>query len=542
MNLQKSSVVARVLDGNRLECHIVAPKGQKLTLSGLTMDVEPQVGAGELGSNRLLVNNAWAFAKAKFDAVNLPDQDQQKNAASRAKKHRKLAEWIADVAEDVTDEKKHAWCSACFGQHDHSKVNRSIAQLNTYVCDGCGSPGSPCMGPVCRNMAVRVPGAVQVKPYCAEHSHEIAGFEKADRKMGALNNYEEFLKYDKPNLARTTKVVGLAGLGIAAVTPVAYIAAPAIGGAVGAVIGGFSGAAATSYGLALLGGGSLAAGGLGMAGGTLVVTAVGSALGGVLGASVVNAYVSEDKSFHIEMLQGGTGVPVIVCSGFLNEGSKGWGEWENIIAGRYADSPVYRVHWGSKELKHLAFLGGGGAARALGMNALKEAALRAARTAGRKLGPLAPAMLAADVAKNPWSVARNRAEKTGAIVADLLARTDAESYVLVGHSLGARAMMVAAQTLGTKPGAPTIQAAHFLGAAVGAKRDCHALSAAVDEAVYNYHSINDSVLRYAYPIMEAGKEAAGRVGFIPSTDKVQNIDVSTLVKEHSDYLKTVSLR
>ncbi|WP_253901383.1 DUF726 domain-containing protein [Arthrobacter sp. PAMC 25486] len=395
---------------------------------------------------------------------------------------------------------------------------------------------------MCKNMAVRVPGAVQVQPYCAEHSHEITGFEKADRKMGALNNYEEFLKYDKPNLARATKVVGIAALGVAAVTPVAYVAAPAIGGAIGVAIGGFTGAAATSYGLALLGGGSLAAGGLGMAGGTLVVTAVGSALGGVLGASVANAYISEDKSFHIEMLQGGTGVPVIVCSGFLNEGSKGWGGWENVITGRYADSPVYRIHWGSKELKHLAWLGGGGAARALGVNALREAALKATKMAGKKLGSIAPAMLAADVVKNPWNVARNRAEKTGAIVADLLARTEAESYVLVGHSLGARAMLVAAQTLGTKPGGPKIQAAHFLGAAIGAKRDSHALSAAVDEAVYNYHSINDSVLHYAYPIVEVGKEAAGRVGLIPSTDKVQNIDVSTLVKEHSDYLKTVSLR
>ncbi|MDD0858236.1 hypothetical protein NHF46_11615 [Arthrobacter alpinus] len=156
--MQKASVVARVLDGNRLECNVVSPKGQEITLSGLTTDVEPQVGAGELGSNRLLVNNAWAFAKAKFDAVNLPDQEQQKNATARAKKHRKLAEWIADVAEDVTDEKKLAWCSACFGQHDHSKVNRSIAQLNTYVCDGCGSPGSPCMDRFAKTWQFVCPG------------------------------------------------------------------------------------------------------------------------------------------------------------------------------------------------------------------------------------------------------------------------------------------------------------------------------------------------------------------------------------------------
>ena len=61
--------------------------------------------------------------------------------------------------------------------------------------------------------------------------------------------------------------------------PAALVAAPAIGGAVGSLVGGYSGAVASSYGLALLGGGSIASGGLGMAGGTVVVTALGAALG-----------------------------------------------------------------------------------------------------------------------------------------------------------------------------------------------------------------------------------------------------------------------
>ena len=65
------------------------------------------------------------------------------------------------------------------------------------------------------------------------------------------------------------------------VVPAAILAAPAIGGALGAYLGGYSGAAASSYGLAFLGGGSLATGGLGMAGGTAVVSVVGGGLGGV---------------------------------------------------------------------------------------------------------------------------------------------------------------------------------------------------------------------------------------------------------------------
>jgi hypothetical protein len=58
----------------------------------------------------------------------------------------------------------------------------------------------------------------------------------------------------------------------------ATLAAPPIGAAVGAAMG-LSGAAATSAGLAALGGGSLAAGGLGMAGGTALIAGVGTITG-----------------------------------------------------------------------------------------------------------------------------------------------------------------------------------------------------------------------------------------------------------------------
>ena len=192
----------------------------------------------------------------------------------------------------------------------------------------------------------------------------------------------------------------------------------------------------------------------------MVVAALGGALGGVLGASVANAYLREDKSFHIELLQEGQGVPVVLCNGFLSEGATGWGEWPTIITRRFPDSPVYRVHWGAKELRDLGILAGFGAVKIAGPAALKQAALAATKAGAKELGPLAPALVAASLAKNPWHVAKDRADKTGIVVADLLARTKVSSYVLVGHSLGARAMVVAAQTLGTKPDGPRLEAVH----------------------------------------------------------------------------------
>ena len=150
-------------------------------------------------------------------------------------------------------------------------------------------------------------------------------------------------------------------------------------------------------------------------------------------------------------------------------------------------------------------------------------------------------MTAVDLAQIPWHVAKSRAEKTGVIVADLLARTEADSYVLVGHSLGARAMVVAAQALGTKTSGPRIQAIHLLGAAIGAKSDWHTLTKAVDDAVYNYHSTNDNVLKILYSLTQAGEKAAGLTGFRPTDNKLNNVDVSAQVKAHSDYFKDARL-
>jgi pimeloyl-ACP methyl ester carboxylesterase len=178
---------------------------------------------------------------------------------------------------------------------------------------------------------------------------------------------------------------------------------------------------------------------------------------------------------------------------------------------------------------------------ALFVNALKQAALAATKSGAKKLGPLGPALVAADLAKNPWHVAKNRADKTGVVLADLLARTNAGSYVLVGHSLGARVMVVAAQALGTKPDGPRVEAVHLLGAAIGAKGDWNTLTARVDNAVYNYHSANDNVLKYLYAVAQAGQTAAGLNGFTPSPPKLKNIDVSPQVKRHSDYHTKVTL-
>ncbi|WP_082571440.1 DUF726 domain-containing protein [Agromyces sp. Root1464] len=561
------SLHAHVLDGTRLKVDVVSDQGATLSLVGELTDLEPTVdGGGVLEGNPALRSNMWAYAKTWYTArttsnagaLSLADPTEQKAALKlveetkriaqkQAEAYAKTAQWIADVADDVSLlDVEHGWCSSCFFQTEHRKSNRPAGQLPVYVCQGCGSPTLPCVAVGCDNMAVRGRGAIRVPQFCAEHRHDIPGFEKAQGTIGELHDYEEFLQYDKPDLDKASKLAVGGALAVGLAIPLAFLAAPAIGGAIGSLgmFGGFSGAAATSHGLALLGGGSLAAGGLGMAGGTAVVTAVGAAVGGALGASVANAYLREDKSFRIELLRPGKGgVPVLVANGFLTDG-KGdkWGSWKTIVNERYPDSPVYRVWWGAKELRDFGVLGANALGKAGGVATAKAAAAVGTKAGAKFLGNVVgPAMIAADLAKNPWHVAKSRADKTGVIVGDLLARTDAESYVLIGHSLGARVMVVAAESLGTKPGGPRIRSAHLLGAAIGAKSNWDSLTSAVDEVVYGYHSTNDNVLKVVYRTAQAGEAAAGLLGFTPVSSKLQNVNVSDSVKTHFDYQDNVQL-
>ncbi len=561
------SIHVHVIEGTRLRVDVVSDQGATLSLAGELSDVAPTIeSGGALESNPALLSNMWAYAKTWYaarmtsnaDALALADPDEQKAALKQAEQDRRTAQkradayastaqWIADVADDVSLlDVLHGWCSSCFLVNEHRKSNRPVGQVPVYVCQGCGSPTLPCVAIGCDNLAVRDRGAIRFPQFCAEHRHDIPGFEKSQGKYGELHEYEEFLQYEKPDLDKASKIAvgSVVVLGVA--VPLALLAAPAVGGAIGSlgVFGGFSGAAATSHGLALLGGGSLAAGGLGVAGGTAVVTAVGAAVGGALGASVANAYLREDKSFGIELLRPGNGgVPVIFASGFLTEGKgEKWAGWKAIINERYADSPVYRVRWGAKELRDFGILGASAVGKIGGVAATKTAAAVGTKAGAKFLGNVVgPTMIAADLAKNPWHVAKSRADKTGVIVGDLLARTNADSYVLIGHSLGARVMVVAAETLGTKPDGPRIQAAHLLGAAIGAKSNWDALTAGVDSGVFCYHSTNDNVLKYVYKTAQAGETAAGLVGFSPVATKLQNIDVSADVKTHFDYLDNVQL-
>ncbi|MGX1770299.1 DUF726 domain-containing protein [Dietzia sp. NPDC055343] len=529
-----------------LKAQARSPKGRKLTLTGQPGDLEPAAeGDVQLVGNMTLQHNLWAYAGFRQQASEMVDDEASSALLKKAEVHAKVAQRLTVLIDELGNESRVGWCSNCIEKSTHHKVKSASTQTSTYICDACGSATDVCVAPRCKNMAVRSLNRVHLPSFCAEHSHTLPSFERARDPLERLEDFASFMEYDKPNLAKGSKLGLTAVLAVGAAFPLALMAAPAVGGAVGVLASkmgagaALSGAAAQSFGLALLGGGSVAAGGLGMAGGTMVVTAVGAALGGALGASVTNAYLRDDKSFKLELFREGSGTPVIIARGFTTEGDIQWWKSVGFVEQTYPDQPIYFLHWGSKELNDVALLLGSIGGAQAGRFAVGAVARKASKAAAGKLSPLMPVMVATDLAKNPWHVARVRADKTGVILGDILARFEGEA-ILVGHSLGGRVMATATQTLSKARAGKKVRDLRILGAAIGQKFDWASVASTTSGYVVNYFSRNDAVLRNAYAVAEVGSVAVGLKGTGCEAPNLVDVDVSDTVPNHNSYWENIT--
>ncbi|MBP1159801.1 DUF726 domain-containing protein [Rhodococcus sp. PvR099] len=536
------AVLFKPVSHDGMICEVRSPFGLLLRLEGTITAVEPTVeGDPPMTGNLALIHNTWAYAKNEKLFRRYKDEKKKASHRQQADSHADVAAEIAKLIDGLGDDTRSGWCSACYARTEHRKVKTGRLSVPAYLCETCGGPTLKCAAPQCFNMATRGSGSVRIPRFCAEHRHELPSFERAADKIETVDDYEQLRVFDKSNLSRGSKYAMAGAFAAGVVGTGGLLAAPAVGGAIGTLVGGYAGAAATSYGLAMLGGGAVAAGGLGMVGGTYVVAAAGAALGTALGASITNAYVSEDSSFAIEKFRDGPGIPVIVARGFTTEKDPNWKSAMQMVEKRYPDSPIYRLHWGSKELSKLASLVVKNLSTKQAMTFATGAAARASKLAAKTLAPIAPALLVSDLATNPWHTAVVRADRTGVALAGILARTKVDRYILVGHSLGARAMITAAETLGTSKDAPAIETLHLLGAAEGKKADWRPLSEAVTGTVNNYYSTKDGVLKYAYATAQAGSVAVGLKGFECKYPNIKDRDVTAKVAGHSEYFDNVKL-
>jgi pimeloyl-ACP methyl ester carboxylesterase len=526
------------------EVRLATSDGQELvvTLGGVEGAEASVEGSQLLKGSLALVTLVSGYAANERAYRRLRSPEKRASHRAAGEREARDAEAIAEMITRQGTRTVTGWCSGCFTETRHRAVRGHQRPMRKYLCQTCGTPTTLCAAPRCRHLAVVNPRALHTLRYCAPHRHLIPGFEKLDQRLATLDGADRWLEFDVRNAARITKVAGGMIGAAAVVAPLAFLAAPVVGAALGssALGGGLTGAAATSHGLAMLGGGSIAAGGLGMAGGTVVVTATGTALGGALGATTVAAYAGADKSFRIEQVRPGSGTPVLFAQGFLTEAQSSWECWRPLIEARFPEGPVYQLHWGAKELEDLCVLVASGAAKVAVRKVLVNAAKKGSKAFG-SLSGLGAVVMAGEVAANPWTVAKTRAAMTGAVLADLIARSDQGPFVLLGHSLGARVMVSAAQALGTLP-EPKVHSMHLLGAAVGRGGDWRTLDKAVAGAIWNYHSSRDQVLRLLYTGAERGQRAVGYTGFKTKFRSVKDRDVTRLVGSHSDYIGAVKLQ
>jgi hypothetical protein len=301
---------------------------------------------------------------------------------------------------------------------------------------------------------------------------------------------------------------------------------------------GLSGAVATNQGLALLGFGSIAAGGLGMAGGMTVVTAAGMALGGSLGAYIGNSYMGDIYNFDVKKIKSGKEPAVITINGFLSEkdlkNEKGYQDWDQATNTHFPDNERYHVYWEAKKLSDLGSLVlRSGTSAGLSVM-ITKAATHAAKQVSKKIGPVGTALTAMQLSANPWHVALVKAQKTGVLLADILKRTN-KKYIILGHSLGCRVAYCTLLALATT-GDQTIQEVHLTGGAVDRKRDNWKIAKkAVSGKIFNYYSKTDKVLGLLYKGGTFFVESPIGIGKIDKLRGIQNIDATKMVKGHMDF-------
>lgn len=507
MALQKEKVIADIEAGVVLDEGLLTPDAQRKIVEDSTKTAVKEYGR-------------------KFEEL----VKQAKGAA-------KTATGLGDLVDSLTDTGEEGWCSHCLAKTQHQKASGK----SLYVCSSCGTATVKCSAIGCDHFAVADLRPVPVPVFCAEHTHHVPDFERIDHRIDDLTQWRELREFKAMHVARAAKLSATAVATLAIGASGGLVLAPMVGSAIGTTVLGLSGAAATNAGLAALGFGSLAAGGLGKAGGSMVVAAAGGLLGSAFGVQALNSYLGEDNSFDIRRVRKGDGTPVLIARGFTTEKDPDWRKEVKAVESAYPNSPIYLVEWGSKERRELvSFLSPG--AGAAGGAALKGVVKRASKKIARRANPAGLALGVVDLVANPWHTAVNRANKTALALAAILQRTDLESVVLIGHSLGGRVMLNLATALAGTSDAEQqvrVEAVHLLGAAIGPDPQRDQYGEHFAGVIHNYHSSKDNVLGVLYPAAMLGSKPIGFKG--AEAPFIENHDVSDVVQSHSDYYEKVEL-
>jgi len=137
-----------------------------------------------------------------------------------------------------------------------------------------------------------------------------------------------------------------------------------------------------------------------------------------------------------------------------------------------------------------------------------------------------------------------KSQQTGILIAEAISRCENRSFILIGHSLGARAAVSALHVLSTREmseRSSRICDVHLLGGAadLGDAGQWRIATDAIAGKCYNYYTKNDGVLTYLYRIFNLGQSSPTGISKLPTSDhtkeKLISIDCSREVDEHCGY-------
>ncbi|XP_078281425.1 transmembrane and coiled-coil domain-containing protein 4 isoform X2 [Rhinoraja longicauda] len=286
--------------------------------------------------------------------------------------------------------------------------------------------------------------------------------------------------------------------------------------------------------------GTAGAAAIGSTAGIAIMASVFGAAGAGLTGYKMNKRVGAIEEFEFLPLTDGNQLHItIAVTGWLCTGKYGSFEapWRSLLQSK----EQYCLAWESKYLMELgnaldSLLNG--LVNIVAQEALKYTVLSGIVTA---LSWPASLLTIANVIDNPWGVCLSRSAEVGKHLAHiLLSRQQGRRPVtLVGFSLGARVIYFCLQELlQEKDSEGIIEDVVLLGAPVeGGAKHWKPLTRVVAGRIINGYSRGDWLLNFVYRSSSIQLNVAGLQPIVMNNDKMINVDLSSIVNGHLDYMK-----
>ncbi|KAL2240145.1 transmembrane and coiled-coil domain-containing protein 4-like [Sesamum indicum] len=275
-----------------------------------------------------------------------------------------------------------------------------------------------------------------------------------------------------------------------------------------------------------------------VAGSVAVAASLGAAGAGLTGSKMARR-IGEVDEFEFKAIgenhnQGRLGVEISV-SGFVFEEEDFVRPWE----GQHDNLERYVLQWESKHLIAVSTAIQDYLTSRIAMELMKQGAMMTVLSSLlTALAWPATLLVVTDFIDSKWSIALNRSDKAGKLLAEVLLKglQGQRPVTLVGFSLGARVIFRCLQILSeSEANAGIVERVVLLGAPIAIKdMDWEATRKVVAGRYVNAYSTNDWMLGIAF---RANLLTQGLAGIQPvNVPGIENVDVTEVIEGHSSYL------